>query len=185
MVHRRPPGRIAVMPAGSTRDPVSVTFDAAAVRLLDRAYATRGKWVMIWLPDPTIRQRSRWLAEGINVGGPDNPTVHGGTGLDAKTRWARAFVRSLNYQKKHAGRSGALRVEVGRHVPASPQFDPAHPERGGFPPRRRIRVQIASAGRAKEAAVTRLPDGDRWAVGPQGQRRRGPRWADPSLRDWA
>jgi hypothetical protein len=181
MVHRGRAGRIAVMPAGKTRDPVSVTFDAAAARLLDRAYAARGTWVMVWLPDPTVRQRTRWLAEGINVGGPDNPSVRGGSGLDAKTRWARALVRSLNYQKKAAGRPGALRVEVGRHVPASPQFDPAHPGRGGFPPRRRIRVQVASGGKTARRAVTRLPDSARiWTDDGEP----AARFSDPALRDW-
>jgi hypothetical protein len=78
-----------------------------------------------------------------------------------------------------------LRVEVGRHVPASPQFDPANPHLGGLPPRRRVRVQIAAGGRAKDAAVNRLSNSDRWATGPKGSRKAGPRWSDPSLRDWA
>jgi hypothetical protein len=184
--------------AGSRRDPVSEAFDGPARRLLDKAYASPRQWVSVWLPDPSIRQRTRFLQEGINVGGPDPLPAGGGT--DAKTRWARGFVRAVYYQHKNysprtgssswARRSapratGGLRVEVGRHVPASPQFDPAHPERGGFPPRRRVRIQLAAGGKAKDAAVTRLATKDRWAEGPKGSRRAGPRWADPAYRDWA
>ncbi|HWM96707.1 MAG TPA: hypothetical protein VNO54_06585 [Streptosporangiaceae bacterium] len=180
------------------RDPVSEAFDASARRLLAKAYGSRGEWVSVWLPDPTIRQRTRWAGVGIiDLTGPDRPSAVGGAGgLDAKTRWARAFVRSLNYQHKWyspAGRSkdwqrrmvgratGGLRVEVGRHIPASAQFDPADPGAGGLPGRRRVRVQLASGGAAKQRAVTRLADRDRIydaAGNPAG------RWSDPALRDW-
>jgi hypothetical protein len=162
--------------AGKARDPVSVPFDGTARRLLSKAYANRGQWQEIWLPDPSIRQRTRFVGMGINVSGPD-PLPKGG-GLDAKTRWGRAFVRAMYFQHKWYSptgtgsafrtdrrlsprNTGGLRIEVGRHVPASPQFDPAHPERGGFPPRRKVRVQLAAGGKAKTAAVARLSDRDR------------------------
>jgi hypothetical protein len=185
---------------GAARDPVSISFDAAARKLLNRAYAARGQWVSAWLPDPTIRQRTRWTEIGINVGGPDNPStrVRQG-GLDARTRWGRAYVRALNYQWKWyspskpgaswradrrtvARSTGGLRVEVGRHVAPSPQFNPADPRAGGLPGRRRVRVMIAAGGQAKLRAVHRLADRDRiWtdAGQPAG------RFSDPSLRDWA
>jgi len=184
---------------GASRDPVSEIFDAKARKLLSRAYAARGTWVQDWLADPGIRARSSFLGMGINVDGPD--PVPGGGGLDARSRWGRGFIRAVNYQHKwySGGRGGewrkdrrttaralgGLRVEVGRHIVASPQFDPRHPERGGLPPRRRVRVQIASGGAAKDAAVNRLAAKDRWAVGPKGSRTAGPRWADPTWRDWA
>jgi hypothetical protein len=186
---------------GSTRDPVSIPFDASARRLLERAYAHRGEWQEMWLPDPSVRQRTRYLGQGINVGGPD-PLPKGG-GLDAKTRWGRGFARSVYFQHKwysptrqssgwRADRrtaprnTGGLRMQFGRHVPASPQFDPAHPERGGFPPRRRVRVQMAAGGRAKDAAVARMPDADRSFTGPKGSREPGPRWGGANrYKDWA
>jgi hypothetical protein len=156
-----------------TRDPVSEPFDNAARKILEKAYANRGTWQQVWLPDPTIRQRTRFAGLGIDVGGPDPLPAGGGT--DARTRWGRGFIRALYYQHKwYSGtapgtwtrrtsprHAGGLRVEVGRHVAASPQFDPANPAAGGLPPRRRIRVQLAAGGKAKDAAVARLSDADR------------------------
>lgn len=172
---------------GAQRDPVSVAFDAAARRLLERAYASRGEWVQAWLPDPDLRQRTRFLERGINVDEPD-PLPSGG-GLNARTRWARGFVRSLFYQAKwHApARKGspmraqrrtapstaALRVQVGRHLPGNPG--------GGLPPRRRVRVMVAGGGQAAERAAARLPGRDRWVTAGHAA---GPRWADPAGRDW-
>jgi len=185
---------------GLSRDPVSEAFDAAARRLLTKAYAASGGWVTVWLPDPTIRQRSRFAARGIgDLTGPDRPSVLPGPGgLDARTRWARGFVRSLNFQHKWyspqrkggawrdqrrpvARSTGGLKVEVGRHVAASPQFDPARPEAGGLPGRRRVRIQIAAGGKAKDRAVARLPDRDR--IFDHLGRPAG-RWSNPALRDW-
>ncbi len=175
----------------ATRDPVSLIFDTAARRLLDRAYAARGTWVQVWLPDPDLRDRTRFLEQGIgDLTGPDRPSVRNRAGgLDARTRWARGFVRALNYQHKWysptargggwkhrtAPRStGGLRVEVGRHVPGNPA--------GGLPPRRRVRVMIAAGGAAKARAVARLADRDRiWTD----DGRPAGRFSDPALRDWA
>jgi hypothetical protein len=185
---------------GLPRDPVSEAFDAAARRLLSRAYAARGEWVTVWLPDPTIRQRSRFTALGIgDLTGPDRPSVAAGTngGLNARTRWARGFVRALNYQHKWyspartgpwrtqrrtvARSTGGLKVEVGRLVAASPQFNPADPGAGGLPPRRRIRIRLESGGAAKQRAVARLPDRDRIFTD---NGTPGGRWSNPALRDW-
>jgi hypothetical protein len=171
-------------------------MDASARRLLARVYANPGTWQQMWLPDPTIRQRSRWIGEGINVDAPD-PLPKGG-GVDAKTRWGRAFTRAVYYQHKwySAGRggewrkdrrtsarsTGGLRIEIGRHIVASPQFNPARPELGGLPPRRRVRVQLAAGGKAKTAAVARLSNKDRiWTEtgNPAG------RFGEQRYRDWA
>ena len=152
---------------------MSEPFDPAVRRLLDKVYANKGSWQQVWLPDPTLRQRTRFIGIGINVDGPD-PLPAGG-GVNARTRWARGFIRALYYQHRNfspmRGKSwekrtsprntGGLRVQVGRHVPASPQFDPANPSAGGFPARRRIRVQLAAGGKAKATAVARLSDEDR------------------------
>jgi hypothetical protein len=198
MLHRGRAGRMRVMPGagGSTRDPVSVPFDGSARDLLTRAYASPRQWVTVWLPDPTIRQRTRFLAAGLRVDGPD-PLPKGG-GVDAKTRWGRGFVRAVYYQHRHfspvragagwARRSsprntGGLRIEIGRHVPASPQFDPARPAAGGFPARRRVRLQLAAGGAAKAAAVRRLSNSDRIYT-PAGAP--AARWGGGNrFRDWA
>jgi hypothetical protein len=179
-----------------TRDPVSEPFDAAARKILDRAYVNRGTWQEIWLPDPTIRQRTRFADLGIDVGGPD-PLPAGG-GVNARTRWARGFIRAIYYQhkwysgtpgnwrdqKRTAPRNlGGLRVEVGRHVAASPQFDPARPAAGGFPARRRIRVQLATGGTAKDAAVARLSNADR--IYTRGGAPAGRFGGGTQYRDWA
>jgi hypothetical protein len=174
--------------AGARRDPVSESFDASARRQLNRAFALgRGHWVSFWLPDPTPQQIARWRQAGIRVNWPD-PQPKGG-GLDARTRWARAFVRSLNYQVKWyaptRGSSGLrgikrtvpsgvpLRVEIGRHLPGSPG--------GGLPPRRRVRIMVAPGGQAKHKAVTRLANRDRIYTDAGTP---AARWADPSRRDW-
>lgn len=170
------------MPA--RRDPISETFDAAARRLLARAYDNPGTWVSTRLADAGPRARTRAIAlrPGYDPDGPDDASTYPrkGGGLNARSAWARSFVRSCYDQHKwwsadRKGRHGwwraerraaprdsrALRIEVGRHIPASPQFDPRHPERGGFPPGRAIRVQLAQGGAAKQRAVARLANRDR------------------------
>ena len=178
------------------RDPVSVAFDAAARKLLDKAYAAPGEWAVVWLPDPSIRQRTRWAGTVRgDLTGPD-PLPAGG-GIDAKSRWARGFIRALYYQhrnysgtgpgswraeRRRSPRGAPLRVEVGRHVAASPQFDPQHPEHGGFPPRRRVRAQLAKGGKKQDAAVVRLAAKDRIWVG---DKELGGRWAGGArYQDW-
>jgi hypothetical protein len=165
-------------------DPVSVAFEATARRLLERAYAQRNSWISVRLADPTIRQRTRFAQMGIgDLLGPDNATATGGKGLDAKTRWARALIRALyRLHKNEYGRRGALRIEVGRHIPASPQFDPANPSAGGLPPARQFRLMIDRGGSAAMRAVRRQPDRDRIY---DDEGRPTLRWADPAKRDWA
>ena len=70
MVAHRLIVKLTVMPG---RDPVSVTFDAAARRLLARAYASPGTWVSVWLPDPSMRQRTAMASAGVrsDLTGPD------------------------------------------------------------------------------------------------------------------
>jgi hypothetical protein len=183
---------------GYSRDPVSVTFDGPARRLLDRAYASPGEWAQVRVADPGIRARTRFAGMGLaDLTGPDKPSATGGTGLNARSRWCRGFVRALYYQHRNNSpyktggewkprraprNSGGLVVEVGRHIPASPQFDPAHPERGGFPPGRQVRVKLQKGGKAKLAAVKRLPDSRR-IYDDAGNA--AARWADPNKRDWA
>lgn len=186
------------MPA--ERDPVSVLFDGAARRLLARAYARPGEWVMTRLADPAPRHVA-WAAErGISsLTGPDRSSARGGAGLNARTRWCRAYVRALYFQHRwfsgggHDGKgwrgerrmtprnAGALRIEVGRHLAATPQFDPRDPGAGGFPPGRAVRVQLARGGQSARRVVTALPDSRR-IYDDQGVP--AARWSDIGKRDW-
>jgi hypothetical protein len=170
-------------------DPVSVAFEATARRLLERAYAQRNTWISVRLADPTIRQATRFAAMGVgDLLGPD--PVKGNL---ARTRWARGLVRALYRVNDHEhghpidshghyGGAPPLRVEVGRHIPASPQFDPRDPSAGGLPPARQFRLQIARGGSAAMRAVARLPDSHRIY---DDEGRRGGRIAVESSRDWA
>jgi hypothetical protein len=172
---------------GTQRDPISEMFDGAARTLLSRAYARPGEWIMSRVADPTPRQRGYASERGIQVDGPDNPSVRGGKGLNARTRWCRAFARALYYnhkwysatgqtsmrsQRRTSPRAaGALRIEIGRHMPA----------RGVIPAGRAIRIQVARGGQAKDRAVRRLPSSARWVTE---DKTAGPRQSSIDLRDW-
>jgi hypothetical protein len=164
--------------SAATRDPISTLFDGPARRLLERAYARPGAWVMTRVADP---------GPGGIAYGADRPSVAGGTGLNARTRWCRAFVRALYFQHKWysgahgsgwraqrrtAPRSaGALRVQVGVHRPAT----------GIIPAGRAVRIRIDRGGQAKERAVRRMPDSARIF---RDDGSTAARWSDPNLRDW-
>lgn len=170
----------------TSRDPVSELFDAGARRLLDRAYSRPGFWAETRLVPPTARQVSWAAGLGIDVNGPDDVSARGGRGINARSRWARGFVRALYYQHlwySEAGggwraqkrttrrQAGALRVEVGRLAARL----------GVIPAGRVVRVQLAPGGMAKARAVAELPDAQQY-VSNEGDR--GGRWSDPALRDW-
>ena len=143
------------MPNGK-RDPASIAFDDAAQHLLERAYRNRGEWISVRIKDPTPREQMRY---GLT---PDTPDpVASGT---AKTEWARHLVRAVYHHNMRRPRRGPLRFQVGRHIPASPQFDPANPEAGGFPPARQFRIKIDRGGASARAALQRLPDRQRWML---------------------
>jgi hypothetical protein len=173
------------------RDPLSELFDPAARRLLERAYASPGQWAGTRLADPSPRHLAWCAGRGINPFGPDDASVigtKGGTkgGTNARTRWARGFVRALYYQHKWwsgsgtawrtakrsvARETGALEVQVGRAVQAY----------GVFPAGRSVRIRLLRGGQAADRAVRRLADGDRIYAddgSPAG------RWSDPELRGW-
>lgn len=162
---------------GSTRDPVSVAFDASARRLLAKAYASPREWVQVWLPDPTIRQRTRFLSAGVNVDGPD-PLPKGG-GVDAKTRWARGFVRAVYYQHKWFYAQGELGSDR-RMTPNDSrglQYELGRMTLRG----RAVRIRTRPGGSAAMKAVKRMPDQRRIY---QDDGSPGGRWADPAVRDW-
>jgi hypothetical protein len=162
---------------GAARDPVSVTMDRAARQLLARVYRADGAWASTRLADPTARQLAGWIGHGINVRAPD--PVRGG--FNARSRWARAFVRALWYQHKWyssapggggwraeqraANRRPGIQVEIGR----------ALPRRGVIPPGRAVRVRLADP----DAAERRGRPASEWSWAHDGHRR-----GDLQARDW-
>lgn len=170
------------------RDPVSEWFDEGARRLLTRAYTHRGEWVTTRLANPNPEQMARLAALGINPYAADRPGTASAVGLDARSRWGRAFVRALYYQHRwYSGRpgggwrvkkratprtSGALQVRVGRVLPV----------RGVIPAGRQVRVRLERGGQAADRAAQRLPTSRR-IYDDQGAPSGG-RWSDPQRRDW-
>lgn len=158
------------------RDPVSVLWDSAAARVLAEARALRGGWRGTRIADPTPRQRALLMGVyGIDPDGPDNPSSAGGRrgGLDARSRWARGFVRALYYANdaRYGGPGLALDIEVGARKPAL----------GVIPAGRAVRVRVRRGASVALRAVQAKPDSKRiWDDGglPAG------RWSDPELRDW-
>lgn len=147
-------------------------MDRAARALLARVYRANGGWAATRLADPSPAQLARWLLWGINVRGPDPMP-----GRAARTRWARAYVRALWYQHKWfsgdpdtggwrsvrraSWRRPGIQVEIGRHRPAVGLIPAGYP----------VRVRLGDPD-------VKLKPSEEWADG-------GPRWADPSDRDWA
>lgn len=172
----------------ATRDPVSLLWDGPARQLLARCYAAPGTWQGTRLADPTAQQLAWAASLGINLRGRDNPsTVSRRGGLNARSRWARAFVRSVNYQHRYYSRARgggwrderarvarstyALQVEVGRALPA----------RGIIPAGRAVRVKLHQGGQRADQAAARKSDTDRYITDDGG---RGGRWSSIDRRDW-
>lgn len=157
---------------------MSEFFDRGARVLLDRAYrAGRGVYVGTRIADPGPNTRAWMATQGIDWRARDDPgTPNPRGGLDCKDRWTRAFVRALYYNhRRYEGATGtpdALKVEIGRRVPA----------RGIIPPGRAIRVRLLAGGRAARRAARQLPDDDR-IFDHQGDATGG-RASDVALRDW-
>lgn len=166
-------------------------FDGRARTLLMRAYANPGTWQMTRISDPGPRTRAQFRAQGIDVEARDKGgSAVGGRsgGRNARTRWIRGMVRAVYYQHKwYSGggtkgwrtnrrtaprETGAIRFEVGRHMPAV----------GLIPAGHAFRLMLDKGGVNADRAVTRLSDRDRIFTDDGGQ---GRRWSDPGLRDWA
>jgi hypothetical protein len=157
------------------RDPVSELFDAGARAMLDRAYRRPGAWVSTRLQDPEPRHLARF---GPGLLGPDDVSTPGRPGLDARTRWTRAFVRSLFHNHKwHSG-------------PATGQW---RGDRRAVP-RPAAEVELRIGNRAPVSGVrpagrmvyVRYDPGRpaRFARPKRGEGRVGPHRSDLRLRDW-
>ena len=158
------------------RDPVSILWDGAARSLLRRAVDAKGEWQGTRIADPSERQRAMIRALGINVNARDNPSAIGGraTGpLNAKTRWARGFVRAVFYHndRRHGGRGRSLEIEIGRYLPAGATVPAGYA----------VRLRTVRGGSVARRAAQRLPDSKRIYTDQGGP---GKRWSDPGLRDW-
>lgn len=165
------------------RDPISVQFDPASARLLARCYRDRGAWHGTYLRNPTAAWELWARRNGIRLLGPDNA----GRG-QARTRWARAFVRSAYYQHRwyYYETAGGLVLADRRAVPATSkalvfEVGTVRIAKGGIILGRSVRLKVLQGGNAADGHVQALPyarriydsNGD-----PAGA------WSDPSTRDW-
>jgi hypothetical protein len=152
------------------RDPASVMWDAAAVHLLARARAARGEWVATRIAQPTPAQRARLARRGIFPDGPDNTSAAGGRAraTDARTRWGRAFVRAVYYNRL---KGEAVKVEVGVMRPAL----------GRIPRGRAVRVRVLDGDYDARQAAGQLPERKRIF---DAEGHPGDRWSDQERRDW-
>lgn len=149
--------------AGWERDPLSVLLDGGARRFLQRVYDARGEWVTTRLADPDAGVRSYALSRGIDPAGPDNASTVSGAHRNMRSRWGRAFARSVYYQHRWYGArnvrasrrtvaySRPLELEVGRHVPV----------RGVIPAGRLVRARLRTGGQQAGRAVSGLGDRER------------------------
>ena len=144
---------------------MSVLFDDGARRLLARAYARPGQWAGTRLANPTLAHRGYLASLGIDPMGPDGKSGEGT--LNARTRWARGFVRALNYQHKRTQKAYlGLIIEVGRAMPGGKQAGTL------LVPGRAVRIKVMRGGTAHVRRKAGLVYTE------------GPGRADPAARDW-
>ena len=167
------------------RDPLSVLLDPGARRFLQRVYDARGEWVTTRLADPDDQVRAYALSRGIDPAGRDNASTVSGHHKDMRSRWGRAFARSVYYQHHWYGArnvraignrrsqpySRPLQLEIGRHVPI----------RGIIPSGRLVRARLRTGGQQADRAVAGLSDRDR-IFNDNGEHAGAS--SDPAGRDW-
>lgn len=142
------------------RDPVSVQFDDAARRLLQRAYANPGQWTGTYLarPNPVWRAWARY--RGIDLESRDRW---------GEVRWVRAFKRSCYWNLAwygYAGHLGAAR-RVSKSDGKAMLWETGNLVRKqGWPGRRyAIRIKLVPGGRAAENHTRHeLPPAQRYTV---------------------
>jgi hypothetical protein len=172
------------------RDPISVQFDEAAARLLRRAYARRGEWTGTYLKNPSIEWQAWALRRNFTRQGPgallgpdDAP------GGEARTRWARAFVRAcFHLNKKFMTSHGLEFGDAPRPNGVRPPFSLDYQvgtvriAPGGRVVGRAVRIRLLTQAEARRfAAAGKVPASKRW-VTPDGHA--GPRHSDPAARSW-
>jgi hypothetical protein len=168
------------------RDPVSVQFDRAAARLLARAHRAGGQWAGTYVANPS-REWQQWARRrGIDLLGPDNASTKSGQHQDARTRWCRAFVRSVYYQHKwffyaaDGPRPGDKRATANSGQALQFQVGTVRISPAGLVVGRAVRIRLLAGGaRASAAAFIKPYDERIYDAGSAGAR-----WADPAGRDW-
>jgi hypothetical protein len=150
-----------VMPLA--RDPISEQFDPASARLLRRCYRNQGQWQGTYLRNPTAQWEIWGRRNGIRLLGPDTA----GRG-QARTRWARAFVRSAYYQHRwyYYETAGDLVLADRRAIPATSkalvfEVGTVRIARGGVILGRSVRLKVVQGGDAAIRAVGQLPESRR------------------------
>ena len=143
----------------SGRDPLSEWFDAAAQRLLARAYANRGQWTGIYLAPPTVRHQVAAAAIGFwDLRERDRW---------GEVRWVRAFKRSVFWNHKTYGYAADFRPGAARaadHAGTSLEWQTGQRVmKAGWPSRRwAIRVRVHPGGTAAHRAADAIPARKRW-----------------------
>ena len=159
------------------RDPISEWFDRGARDFMTRVYARPGQWVGTRVAAPSPQEIATAMVRlGINVRGRDHL---------GRPRWVAGFVRACYYQHKWHRTGNAwhdekrLTANQGRGI----QYEIGHwmPQRGIVPPGYAIRFRSKPGGAAAQKAARKMPDSKRIFL-EDGEL--GPKWADPSLRDW-
>lgn len=133
------------MPA--QRDPVSVLFDSAARRFLERAYAAPGEWVTTRVALPTAEQTIWAARQGIDVHGRDHL---------GRPRWTAGFVRAIYHQAQWY-RTGNKWVTSRRMTPNETrtigyEIGRWMPERGVIPAGRLVSIRSITRAEARRAA---------------------------------
>lgn len=168
------------------RDPVSELLDGGARTLLERAFDVPvGAWVRTRLADPSAAHRAWASGFGIDVDGPDNAPTRSGRRQDMRSRWGRAFARSLHYQLKWYGSDRRMRRTqrmVAYDRPMEIRFGRRMPARGIIPAGREVEIRLLRRGRAARSAVQAQPPGAR-IYDDDGNP--GGRHSVAELRDWA
>jgi hypothetical protein len=150
------------MPAGDwmqdQRDPVSRWFDAAAARLLQRAYDDPGHWVAQYLAPPSQAARAELATIGIDPFERDRW---------GEVRWVRAFKRSVYWNLRTYGYATAFRPGAPRTSPKGGRAlewqTGRRVTKPGWPAARwAIRVRLHPAGAAAHRAALSIPAGRRW-----------------------
>lgn len=143
---------------------MSVWFDAAAERFVERAYIARGDWAGVYLAPPTIEQRRHLAALEIDPMEKDRW---------GEVRWVRAFKRSCFHLVNHYGGVDGLHPlpnigagTRGWHAPVRPEWDTgARVLKPGWPARRwAIRLAIHAGGppATRAAQEDDIPMRRRW-----------------------
>lgn len=149
------------------RDPISELFDPAARKLLARSYGRPGMWTDTRLASPSPRHLAYLAGLGINPLAPDPAQTLSGTRIDARSAWARGFVRAVYYQHRwyYRAQSGGL-GELRRLVPNDAlavrfRVGRLQPALGVIPAGRQVGIMVLPGGQAARKAVAAMPAGQR------------------------